>query len=274
MVPGECDRKTLSVAVVLLCSSCLCSFFVTLCCVFFQSHDPSMFGSRNEHAARSFSTPRVFTWWRSSRLDSMEMTPEQLERLSAHLYQSIAGNVERRLEEWWQNQSGSSGKGGGGKGGHTIIEPKYLSRVTDFLGDERSWKDWFASLTIAVIQMYPHLADAMERVAVRAESIQNWNSLDDWIDGNVPDEYEGPLWAVLVQHTGGEARTVVLNQIMNQGKPDGFTALGMRAKRYNPNTPSRILHALTQVLSPPTVKDVRQAEAGSSDGGRVGSCEG
>ena len=54
----------------------------------------------------------------------MEMTPEQLEQLSGHLYQSIAGNVERRLEEWWQNQSGSSGKGGGGKGGHAIIEPK------------------------------------------------------------------------------------------------------------------------------------------------------
>ena len=26
MVPGECDRKTPSVAAVLLCSSCLCSF--------------------------------------------------------------------------------------------------------------------------------------------------------------------------------------------------------------------------------------------------------
>ena len=58
-------------------------------------------------------------------------------------------------EDW------SSGKGSGGKGGHAIVEPKYLSRVKDFLGDERSWKDWFASLTTAVIQMYPHLADAM-----------------------------------------------------------------------------------------------------------------
>ena len=58
---------------------------------------------------------------------------------------------------------------------------------------------------------------------------------------------------------GGEARIVVLNQKMNQGTPDGFAALGMLAKRYNPKTPSRILHALTQVLSPPTVKDVRQA---------------
>ena len=105
----------------------------------------------------------------------------------------------------------------------------------------------------------PHLADAMERVAVRAQSIQDWNSLEDWIDGNVRDEYEGPLWAVLVQHTGGEVRTVVLNQKMNQGKPDGFAALGMLAERYNPKTSSRILHALTVVLSPPTVKDVRQA---------------
>ena len=105
----------------------------------------------------------------------------------------------------------------------------------------------------------PHLSDAMERVALRAESIQDWNSLDGWIDGNVRDEYEGPLWAVLVQHTGGEARTVVLNQKMNQGKPDGFAALGMLANIYNPKTPSRNLHALTQVLSPPTVKDVRQA---------------
>ena len=47
--------------------------------------------------------------------------------------------------------------------------------------------------------------------------------------------------------------------VLNQEKPDGFAALGMLAKRYNPKTPSRILHALTQVLSPPTVKDVRQA---------------
>ena len=104
-----------------------------------------------------------------------------------------------------------------------------------------------------------HLSDAMERVAVRAVSIQDWNSLDDWIDGNVRDEYEEPLWAVLVQHTGGEARTVVLNQKMNQGKADGFAALGILANIYNPKTPSRISHALTQVLSPPTVKDVRHA---------------
>ena len=54
-------------------------------------------------------------------------------------------------------------------------------------------------------------------------------------------------------------RTVVPNQKMNRVKPDGFAALGMLAKRYNPKTPSTILHALTQVLSPPTVKDVRQA---------------
>ena len=154
------------------------------------------------------------------------------------------------------SSSGSHDEGVLGK----VVEEKV---ATDFLGDERSWKDWFASLTTAVIQMYPHLADAMEGVAVRAESIQDWNSLDDWIDGNVRDEYEGLLWAVLVQHTGGAARTVVLNKKMNQGKPDGFAALGMLASRF--------LHALTQLLSPPTVKG---REAGSSDGGRVGSCEG
>ena len=49
----------------------------------------------------------------------MEMTPEQLEQLSAHLYQSIARNVERRLEEWWQNQSGSSEK---------VVEEKVATR--------------------------------------------------------------------------------------------------------------------------------------------------
>ena len=79
------------------------------------------------------------------------------------------------------------------------IETMYLSRVKDFLGDQRSWKVWFASLTTAVIQMYPDQADAMERSAVRAESIQDWDSLNDWIAGNVRDEYEGPLWAVFVR---------------------------------------------------------------------------
>ena len=187
------------------------------------------------------------------------MSPEQLEQLTTHVFQAIGVNMERRLDEWWNNQRPTAGKGGGGKGGRAVIEPKYLSRVKEFLGDERSWKDWFASMTTAVIQMYPELAEAMEKVAVRAESIQDWESLDHWLDGDVRNEYEGPLWAVLVQHTGGEARTVVLNQKMKQGKPDGFAALGMLSKRYNPKTPSRILHALTQVLSPPKIKDVRQA---------------
>ena len=101
--------------------------------------------------------------------------------------------MKRRLEEWWQNQSASSGKSGGEKGGHATIQPKYLSRVKDFMGDERSWMDWFASMTTAVIQMYLNFADAMERVAVRAENIQNWDSLDDWIACNVGDELQLPL---------------------------------------------------------------------------------
>ena len=64
-------------------------------------------------------------------------------------------SLEIWSEDWksgGRTQSGSSGKGGEGKGGHAIIEPKYLSRFKDFLGDERSWKDWLASLTTAVIQ--------------------------------------------------------------------------------------------------------------------------
>ena len=187
------------------------------------------------------------------------MSPEQLEQLTSHVFQAVGANMERRWDAWWQTQRPTAGKGGGGKGGRAVIEPKYLNRVKEFLGDERSWKDWFASMTTAVIQMYPELAEAMETVALRAESIQDWVTLDECLDHDVREDYEGPLWAVLVQHTGGEARTVVLNQKMKQGKPDGFAALGMLSKRYNPKTPSRILHALTQVLSPPKIKDVRQA---------------
>ena len=52
---------------------------------------------------------------------------------------------------------------------------------------------------------------------------------------------------------------MVLNQKMNQGKPDGFAALGMLAKRYNPKTPSRLSCASTKVLSLLTIKDARQA---------------
>ena len=59
-VPGERDHETLTLAVVLLCRVYACALiYVTLCYVFFQSHDPSMFGSRNKHAARSFTTPRA-----------------------------------------------------------------------------------------------------------------------------------------------------------------------------------------------------------------------
>ena len=53
------------------------------------------------------------------------------------------GYVERRAVA----KRMCSGKGGGRKGGHAIIKTKYLSRVRDFLGDERSWTDEFASVT-------------------------------------------------------------------------------------------------------------------------------
>ena len=96
-----------------------------------------------------------------------------------------------------------------------------------------------------MIQMYPNLAEAMERAAVRADCIQDWVPLDDLVDEDLRDEYEGPLWAVLAQHAGGEARTVVLNQTMKQEKSDGFA-------------PSRILHAFTHVLNHPTIDDERQ----------------
>ena len=92
----------------------------------------------------------------------MEMTPEQLEQLSTHLFKSIAGNVDPR---------------------------RLLGKVVE---EKRGH-------ATAVIQMCPDLADATDRVAVRAESIQNWDSLDDWIAGNVRDEYKGHLWAVFVQ---------------------------------------------------------------------------
>ena len=95
--------------------------------------------------------------------------------------------------------------------GHAILEPKFLTRVKDFLGDERFWKGWFANMSTAAIQMYPDLAEEMETAAVRAENILNWDSFDGCIANDVRDEYAGPLWAVLVQHTGGEARTVVLH---------------------------------------------------------------
>ena len=54
-----------------------------------------------------------------------------------------------------------------------------------------------------MIQMYPNLAEAMERAAVRADCIQDWVPLDESVDEDLRDEYEGPLWAVLAQHDGG-----------------------------------------------------------------------
>ena len=76
------------------------------------------------------------------------------------------------------------------------------------------------------------------------------------------DDFEGPLCAVLVQHTDGEARTVVLNQKMNQGNLNGFAALGMLAKRYNPKT---TVQNLTCVDTGAESSDSEGREAGSSD---------
>ena len=59
----------------------------------------------------------------------MEMTPVQLEQLSAHHRWQCGAKTGRVVAE------PKCGKGGGGKGGHAIIEPKYWSRVKDSLGD-------------------------------------------------------------------------------------------------------------------------------------------
>ena len=61
-------------------------------------------------------------------------------------------------------------------------------------------------MTTAVIQMYPDVAEAIGRVAVRAENTLSWDSLDGCIAHDVRGGHAGPLSAVLVQHTGGVAR--------------------------------------------------------------------
>ena len=75
--------------------------------------------------------------------------------------------------------------------------------------------------------------------------------------------------AVLVQHTGGEARTVMLNPNMKQEKLDGLAALGMHAKRYNEDTVQNLARVDTGAES----SDNQGRETGSSDGRGVGSCE-
>ena len=72
---------------------------------------------------------------------------------------------------------------------------------------------------------------------------------------------------VLVQLTGGEARTVVLNLKVNQGKPEEFAAVGMFAKRYNPKN-------LACLDTGVEASDNQGCETCFSDGGRVGSGEG
>ena len=128
-----------------------------------------------------------------------------------------------------------------------IIELEYLGKVEDFLGDARSWKEWFASITTAVIQMNPELAETIEEVALRAESFHDWGSLNDWLEFSVQ-----------------VAKAEVLNQEVSHGRPDRFAALGLLAKRYNPKTPSRCLHALTQVSRSPTSQHARQRMGSSS----------
>ena len=116
----------------------------------------------------------------------MEMSPDQREQLSGYLYLSNAGNVEGRLEEWWQIQRPSSGNSCGGRG-HAIVEPTYLTTV-------------MVSLGRALLEGLVRECDlGRDPDVTLLRQRRGWrHSLDGCIA-----EYAGPLGAVLVQHTGG-----------------------------------------------------------------------
>ena len=84
---------------------------MTLRCVFFQSHDPSVFGSRNKHAARSFSTMCLHIITLNQGLNSpcrkKNHSPIPLEYIGVVRRTKTTSDVllERRIDGFWNIDS-------------------------------------------------------------------------------------------------------------------------------------------------------------------------
>ena len=134
--------------------------------------------------------------------------------------------------------------------GVSLIDTKSL--VPDSFSGEKhggmSWRDWSHRVRSHVGTQWPKLRNLMERVEQRTSQVTDADITDEGIEASQVEA----LKYVLIARTTGQAHTV----LRQDDTANGLEAYRRLAQFFEPDTESRNLHDIVQILNPELAKSI------------------
>jgi hypothetical protein len=149
--------------------------------------------------------------------------------------------------------AGAARKEGGGGG--RILDRRHL-RTQEFDGAQDKWGDWAFGLKRSIRSGSHDMFLLMEQVEKGSTEPDEEEMDTENVDINV-DRMSAELYDALCQQCSGDAMTVI-RSVDGCG---GFVAWYRLHRKYNPRTMARAIRLMSEVTSPPPVRDLREVDA-------------
>ena len=129
-------------------------------------------------------------------------------------------------------------------------------RNQDFDGAQDKWGDWAFGLKRSIRSSSQDMFLLMEQVEKGATEPNEAQMDTDSVDISI-DRMSAELYDALCQQCSGDAMTVI-RSVDGCG---GFVAWYRLHRKYNPRTMARAIRLMSEVTSPPPVRDLREVDA-------------
>ena len=172
---------------------------------------------------------------------------------------ALNGISLEQLVEILKQQGFRVGRDSEGDKKKVILDERHFRHLEKLSGGAGGWSEWLFNLIVVLGQVAPEVVRAVELVVDGSSMFSHADSLRDKIGEEVYGKYRGELFSVVCGITGGEANGIVRGVVSGSGNFGycGFAALHLLAQRYNPKTPARLLQCVSNVISPPQVKNIK-----------------
>jgi hypothetical protein len=194
------------------------------------------------------------------------MTAEEITQLNNHISRMVAEGIASER----QGQGGHQGARVGAVK-QNYVNPSHTKMLESFDGEDKNWKEWrnkflavikCSNQVLARMVMKVEGSGMMKSEKMNIEDIQyEFEQVDDMYLGTqitVPSDFAEEcgqeLYVNLLMKTKGRANHVV----SQTGIQNGFVAWKRLCEEYEPRTPARAMHVITDVLNPKVSKDPRQ----------------
>ena len=155
----------------------------------------------------------------------------------------------------WRDEEEGKGKNGKGKGTNDYaisLEEQQFRLLEKFESSTEAYQGWMFNLITQVAGVSGEVGKAMEDILRDTDRDVTEIKVDNPLGTEMVEKYSGELFRVLCGLTKGEANAIVRGAATTGagGRRNGFLALKLLGKRFNPKTPGKLFRALMEVQTP------------------------